>query len=186
LRISGARLAKELLRDQGQTRGGLDAPDTRPDKDEHDAPPESDSASDAISPAFKTALMEYMRRDLNIKWERTYAAPSDKELYKSWRWRPVSDDQYWEPMPVNTAPDLSTALRDNPSLRVMVASGYYDLVTPFFDAEYTLNRHDIQSDRVDYRYYEGGHMMYVNDTARLALLKDIRDFISTHVKAQRP
>jgi carboxypeptidase C (cathepsin A) len=122
--------------------------------------------------------MDYMRRDLNINWDRTYAAPADEDSYKAWRWRPIPDDKAWEPMPVNTAPDLSAAMRFNPSLRVMVASGYYDLVTPFFDAEYTLNRHDIQSDRVSYHYYEGGHMMYVNDASRLAFLKDIRGFIS--------
>jgi carboxypeptidase C (cathepsin A) len=126
--------------------------------------------------------MEYMRHDLNVDWDRSYAAPADKKLYESWRWRPVPDDQFWEPMPVNTAPDLSAALRDNPSLRVMVASGYYDLVTPFFDAEYTLNRHDIQAERVDYRYYEGGHMMYVNDVERLALLEDVRRFIESQTR----
>ena len=78
---------------------------------------------------------------------------------------------------VNTARDLAKALRINPSLRVLVASGYYDLVTPFFDAEYTLNRHDIPADRVDYTYYGGGHMMYVNEPSRGALLEDTRDFI---------
>jgi len=50
-------------------------------------------------------------------------------------------------------------------------------VTPFFDAEYTLNRHDIRSDQVIYKYYGGGHMMYVNEPSRAALLKDTREFI---------
>lgn len=178
LRINGFRFAKELLRDQGLALGQLDARYKRDDIDDLDADLEGDSASEAISPAFMAAAMDYMRRDLNITWSRNYAASAGKEINKSWRWRPVPDDQAWEPMPVNTAPDLSAVMRQNPSLRVMVASGYYDLVTPFFDAEYTLNRHDIQSDRVDYYYYEGGHMMYVNDISRLALLKDIRAFIS--------
>ena len=43
----------------------------------------------------------------------------------------------------------------------MVASGYYDMVTPFFDAEYTLNRHGILANQMQYTYYQGGHMMYV-------------------------
>lgn len=177
LRINGHRFAKELLRKNGLALGQLDARYKRDDIDDLDADLESDAASDAISPAFNAAMMDYMRNDLNISWNRPYAV-SGKEINKAWRWRPVPDDQAWEPMPVNTAPDLSAAMRQNPSLRVMVASGYYDLVTPFFDAEYTLNRHDIHSDRVDYHYYEGGHMMYVNDAARLNLLKDIREFIS--------
>jgi carboxypeptidase C (cathepsin A) len=177
LRIDGFRFAKELLREQGLALGRLDARYTRDDIDDLRADAESDAASDAISPAFKAAVMQYMRKDLEITWERSYAAPADQALYDTWRWRPVPDDKQWEPMPVNTAPDLSAAMRHNPSLRVMVASGYYDLVTPFFDAEYTLDRHDIRPGRVDYHYYEGGHMMYVHDPSRLDLLEDIRAFI---------
>jgi hypothetical protein len=45
----------------------------------------------------------------------------------------------------------------------MVASGYYDLICPFFDAEITFARYGIPQDRVDMTYYQGGHMMYLND-----------------------
>ena len=126
--------------------------------------------------------MDYMRSDLGIDWDRKYLAPADDELSNQWRWRPVPDGQPWEPMPVNTAPDLANALRVNPALRVFVANGYYDLVTPFFDAEYTLNRHAIGADRVDYRYYGGGHMMYVNEPSRTQLLDDVRTFINRQVR----
>ena len=61
----------------------------------------------------------------------------------------------------------------------MVASGYYDMVTPFFDAEYTLNRHGILANQMQYTYYQGGHMMYVNEPSRLELLADTRRFIET-------
>ena len=60
---------------------------------------------------------------------------------------------------------------------MFIASGYYDMVTPFFDAEYTLNRHDIRPERLQFEYYEGGHMMYVNEPSRIKLLKDTRRFI---------
>jgi len=73
-------------------------------------------------------------------------------------------------------------LRLNPSMRVLVASGFYDLVTPFFDAEYTLNRHDIKAEQIDYKYYTGGHMMYVNEPSRVQLLKDSREFIQNQTR----
>ena len=177
LRVNGFRFAKELLRDEGLAVGLLDSRYTRDDIDDVGADVESDASSGAISSAFKAALMDYMRRDLKIDWDRLYMAPADSDLNASWRWRPVPDGQGWEPMAVNTARDLASALRINPSLRVFVASGYYDLVTPFFDAEYTLNRHDIRSDRVQYRYYGGGHMMYVNEPSRTQLLSDVREFM---------
>ena len=42
---------------------------------------------------------------------------------------------------------------------------------------FTLNRHGIAADRIDYRYYGGGHMMYVNEPARLQLMRDVREFM---------
>jgi len=182
LRINGFRFAKELLRDQGLAIGLLDARYTRDDVDDLTANAESDAASDAISPAFKAALMDHMRTNLGVDWDRVYLAPSDDELSQNWRWRTVPDGEAWEPMPVNTARDLSKVLRLNPSLKVLVASGYYDLVTPFFDAEYTLNRHSITADRIAYRYYGGGHMMYVNEPSRTALLEDVREFVTAQSK----
>ena len=184
LRINGFRFAKELLREQGLAVGLLDGRYTRDDMDDVDADVESDAANDAISAAFNAAMMDYMHHDLDVDWDRPYMASGDEELYKSWRWRPVPDDQAWEPTAPNTARDLANALRINPSLKVMVAAGYYDLVTPFFDAEYTLHRHDIPADRVEYHYYGGGHMMYVNEPSRTQLLSDIREFLKTQLAEQ--
>jgi carboxypeptidase C (cathepsin A) len=181
LQVQGFRFAKELLREEGKAIGLLDARYSSNEIDDLAADPAGDAASAAISAAFKSTLMDYMRTDLKVDWNRLYLAPADEDLLAHWRWRTVPDDEAWEPMPVNTARDLAVALRLNPSLRVLVASGYYDLVTPFFDAEYTLGRHDIDADRIDYRYYGGGHMMYVNEPSRTQLLHDTRAFIRSQL-----
>ncbi len=177
LRIQGTRFAKELLRDAGMAIGRLDARYSVDEIDDLEADPSGDAASYAISAAFKATLMDYMRTDLNVEWDRLYLAPADEGLSGNWRYRTVPDGQSYEPKYVNTAHDLAEALRINPALKVLVASGYYDLVTPFFDAEYTLNRHDIKRAQVEYTYYGGGHMMYVNEPSRTALLDDTRGFI---------
>jgi carboxypeptidase C (cathepsin A) len=177
LRVQGNRFRKELLRDRGLAVGSLDSRYVSDEIDDLAATADRDAASDGISSAYRAALMSYLANDLDVTWGRQYLDPSDPELSKNWRWRTVPEGTSWEPSFVNTARDLSAALRINPSLKVLVASGYYDMVTPFFDAEYTLNRHDIESDRLQYEYYEGGHMMYVNDSERLKLLEDTRAFI---------
>jgi carboxypeptidase C (cathepsin A) len=177
LRIQGRRFAKELLREAGLETGLADARYTRDAIDDLGADPAADAASEAIGAPFKAALMHYMRSDLGVDWDRRYLAPAAEDLSSNWRWRTVPDGQSWEPMFVNTAHDLAQALRKNPDLRVMVASGYYDLVTPFFDAEYTLNRHDIGAERVDYHYYAGGHMMYLHEPSRTKLIDDTRAFL---------
>jgi len=181
LRLNGHRFAKELLREEGLAVGLLDARYSADEIDDLAANPAGDASGDAISPAFMSALMDYMFRDLEISWDRRYLSPADPDLYPQWRWRTVPDDTAWDPMPVNTARELSNALRLNPGLRVLVASGYYDLITPFFDAEYTLNRHDIKPGKIDYKYYGGGHMMYVNAPSRTQLLKDTRNFIRSQL-----
>jgi carboxypeptidase C (cathepsin A) len=63
-------------------------------------------------------------------------------------------------------------------MKVLVAAGYYDLICPFFDAEYTFSRNGIDLDRVDITYYEAGHMMYTHEPDFLKLATDIRSFIS--------
>ena len=179
LRVQGNRFTKELLRDEGITVGRLDTRYTEDEIDDLAAQASRDAASDAISGAYKASLMSYMRTDLGVNWSRQYLSPADPDLNRNWRWRRVPDGSSWEPAYVNTAHDLSTALRINPALKVMVASGYYDMVTPFFDAEYTLNRHGILANQMQYTYYQGGHMMYVNEPSRLELLADTRRFIET-------
>lgn len=185
LRVQGFRFAKQLLRDEGHAIGLLDARYTIDEIDDLAANPENDAASVAISPAFKSALMSYLYDDLNVKWSRLYLSPADSELSGSWRWSPLPAGKSWEPHFVNTARDLSTALRLNPRMRVLVASGIYDLVTPFFDAEYTLNRHDINAQQIEYKYYSGGHMMYVNEPSRTRLLEDTRAFILNQIGQNR-
>ena len=181
LRVQGTRFAKELLRDEGVAVGRADSRYIQDEIDDLAAETARDPASDGISAAYRAALMSYIRSDLGVDWDRIYLHPADPDLSDNWRWRTVPDDSSWEPAYVNTAHDLATALRINPSLRVFVASGYFDLVTPFFDAEYTLNRHDIRADRIQYEYYQGGHMMYVNEPSRVQLLEDTRRFIQSQI-----
>ncbi|MHA7816124.1 MAG: S10 family peptidase [Pseudohaliea sp.] len=177
LRINGFRFASELLRDKGLAVGLNDARYTADPVDNLAARPENDAAGDAFSAAFTGALLSYLHGDLGVDWERPYLSPADPELSGHWNWSRKAPGETWEPHWVNTARDLARALEANPALRVFVAGGYHDLVTPFFDAEFTLRRHGIGADRVDFHFYHGGHMMYVHEPSRQALLEDVRAFM---------
>ncbi|MEM9387672.1 MAG: serine carboxypeptidase [Pseudomonadota bacterium] len=176
LRLRGDRFAKELLRDKGLAVGRLDSRYVQDDIDDVATSSEGDAASTAISPAYKAAFMQYLLEELKVDWHRQYLSPADPNLSKQWDWNPTQNAG-WEPRYVNTAHALAAALRMNPQLELLVASGYFDLVTPYFDAEYTLGRHEIDANRVQYEYYQGGHMMYVHEPARGRLLNDTRQFI---------
>ncbi len=41
--------------------------------------------------------------------------------------------------------DLAQTIRENPSLKVLSANGYFDLATPFYGAERDLNQMELDS-----------------------------------------
>jgi carboxypeptidase C (cathepsin A) len=67
----------------------------------------------------------------------------------------------------------------NPSLRVFVGSGYYDLATPYLATNYTFNHLGLeagQANRVTLSYYDGGHMMYTDKGSLVRLKADLAKF----------
>ena len=170
-RVLMSRFKKELLRDQGLAIGTLDGRYFGDDADDTaDSPELGDPAGYKISAAYTAALNHYFANDLQIQMDIPYITSGG---LKSWNW-----GKQPEPMYVKTSRRLAGAMRRNEKMKVLVASGYYDLITPYFDAEFTFSRNGIPSDRVNLTYYEGGHMMYNHRPSFEKLAKDIRDFIS--------
>jgi len=176
LRVNSNRFVKELLREEGLAIGRLDGRYTADEIDDVAERPSFDAASAAISAPYTAALHQHLSTRLEVDLDRPYHT-SGPDVGKGWVWdRTLS--QGGEPHYVNTAPDLASAMSYNPDLRVLVASGYYDYATPFFDAEFTLARHGIDMGRVTMTYYEAGHMMYLHHPSREAVAADIRTFIT--------
>ena len=177
LRILIGRFQKQLLSEEGLAIGRLDGRFMGDEADKLSENPHlGDAASYQISAAYTASLNHYFASELKVKMDRPYITSGGGS---NWRWRTVPDGKYWEPMPVNTAPDLGETMRRNTAMKIMVASGYYDLITPFFDAEYTFDRNGIVKERVDMKYYEAGHMMYTHEPDLIKLSKDIREFIAS-------
>lgn len=176
-RILTSRFKKELLRGEGKTIGTLDGRYLGEEGDQTaDRPTLGDPSSYGIDAAYTVALNDYFARTLKVKMDRPYLT-SNGSIGAKWNWRPVPEGAYWEPSYVNVARSLGESMRRNKDLKVLVANGYYDLITPFLDAEYTFARHDIPMERVKMTYYEGGHMMYNHRPDFEKLVKDIREFM---------
>lgn len=77
---------------------------------------------------------------------------------------------------------ISEVMHWNTQFQVMVANGYYGLITPFFDAEFTFARHDFPQDVIQMTYYEAGHMMYNRQEDFDSLAKDVRKFLEGVLK----
>lgn len=172
-RVLMARFKKELLRDQGMAIGTLDGRYFGDDPDDTaDSPELGDPSGYKVSAAYTAALNHYFRNDLRIKMDQPYLTSG---RVSPWDW-----GSRGEPMYVKTSRRLANAMRRNDKMKVLVASGYYDLITPYFDAEITFSRNAIPMDRVQFTYYEGGHMMYNHWPAFEQLAKDIRAFIESN------
>ncbi|MET6990945.1 S10 family peptidase [Sediminicola arcticus] len=178
LRILMPRFQKELLADQGLAVGRLDGRFMGDEVDKlSDGPHLGDPSSYQISSAYTAALNHYYASELKIKMDRPYLTSND-EIGEKWNWRTVPKGKYWEPTPVNVTRKLSETMRRNTEMKVMVASGYFDLICPFFDAEYTFSRNGIRKEKIKMTYYEGGHMMYTHEPDFIKLSNDIREFLS--------
>ncbi|MEZ6012010.1 MAG: peptidase S10 [Hyphomonas sp.] len=185
LRILMHRFQKELLRDEGVALGRLDGRYLGDEADDAAEGPEDDVSSYAVSSAYSALMNQYLATDLGVEMDRPYMV-SSPEAGSQWNFSDVPEGEYSEPHYVNAGRKLTTAMRHNTALKVMVASGYFDLICPFFDGEITFARYGIPQDRVAMTYYQGGHMMYLNEGALKALAADIRSFYAGKLEDQRP
>lgn len=170
LRVSPGRFYKELLRDRGLTIGRLDARYTGKDYDNAGEEPDNDPSFYGIDASYPAAINAYLRGDLGYKTDRSYVSIGE---VRDWDWRlGRGRDSY-----INVAPGLARMLRENSGAKVWVGQGWYDFATPFYYAEYAMNRPGWPEGRVEFHYYDAGHMMYVRDADRKKLSADLRDFI---------
>lgn len=172
LRITSSRFYKELLRDRGLTVGRLDSRYTGTDYDSAGETPDNDPSFYGIDGGYTAAINAYARADLKFQSDRSYVTIGNTGPW-DWRLGRGRDGDAYS----NVAPYIGKALRENSGLRIFVGQGWYDFATPFFAAEYALSRTGFPQDRIQYHYYDAGHMMYVRDEDRAKLTRDIRAFI---------
>jgi carboxypeptidase C (cathepsin A) len=172
LRINIHRFVKELLRSDGKTIGRLDSRFVGFDRDAAGEFPESDPSYTAILGPYSSMLNDYVRRDLNYENDRLYEILSN--LYTSWKYDDYQN-QY-----VNTAEQLRISFQSNPSLKVMIFNGYFDLATPFFATEYTFDHIELPEKvlaNIEMKYFHSGHMMYIQKSSLIQMSEDLRSFI---------
>lgn len=166
------RFAKELLRDKRRTVGRLDARFTGVDRDAAGEHFEFDPSYAAIQGAYSGALNDYVRSELNFASDLPYEILTG--LYEKWDYS-KHQNKY-----VNVAETLRSAMSQNPFLKVFVASGYFDLATPYFATDYTLDHLELEPElasNISTHYYVAGHMMYVHEPALVQLKADLAAFV---------
>lgn len=179
LRITPQRYFKELLRGRRRTVGRLDSRFVGIDRDAAGEHPEYDPAYAVIQGIYTAAINHYLRVELAFDNDALYDVLNGEKV-RPWKWGENGDGKYPEVVSA-----LRLALYRNPSMRVLLASGYYDFATPFAAAEWTLDHMQLDPElraNLTMTRYEAGHMMYVHEPSIRQLREDIRKWMREALK----
>jgi carboxypeptidase C (cathepsin A) len=141
---------------------------------------EYDPGMDRYIGVYSATFNDYIRKQLHYKSDLPYDVLSQQVHWKL---------EGKQPGYLDVSDDLQSAMLSNPHLKVFIANGYFDLATPFFATDYTVNHLNIGVDlrkNISEHYYPGGHMMYHNPDARKQLKTDVAGFIRSAAPTTQP
>jgi carboxypeptidase C (cathepsin A) len=172
LRISDGRFFVEALRPRGLLVGRLDARATAPLAATRERQMAFDPGIEGVAVPYTAAALAYYAA-LGLPTAARYEVLS-MDVNRGWKWQRGSGETATEANGfTTTGDDLARAMRRNPHMKVLVASGRYDLGTPYSATDWSLAQLDAPAEvlaRIQHRYYDAGHMMYTR-LADLAQLK---------------
>ena len=177
LRIHDDKFVKELLRTEKRTIGRLDSRFTGRDRDSTGSKNEFDPSYSVIYAPYTETYNDFLARTLGFKREISYhiLAP----LYKNWKYD-KNQNEY-----LNVSETLRKTMVQSPDMKIFIATGYFDLATPFYATEYTLNHMMLPEElkrNVTISEYPGGHMMYTKEENLSRLKSDLRKFYQSENK----
>ncbi len=159
---------KELLRDKnGHTIGRLDSRYLGLDKRETGIRPDFNSELTSWLHSFTPAINYYIKNHLNFNTDVKYNV--------------FGNVSPWDNRNNNVREGLRQAMAQNPYLKVLVQSGYYDGATTYFGAKYSMWKTDPSGkmkDRFTFKGYRSGHMMYLRNEDLQKANEDLRVFIT--------
>lgn len=132
--------------------------------------------SDEMTSTFGPQGTAYLASTLKYTNAQTTYIQLSNSVIGAWNW---SHDGGANTLGVlDTVPDLQSALLLNPTLKVLVMNGYHDLATPLFATETSLARLGSQPNLTT-TFYDGGHMIYLNEASRAPMKTDLVNFYQT-------
>ena len=158
---------KELLREEGGfTVGRLDSRYLGIDSKEAGDSPDYNAELTSWLHSFTPAINYYLQEELKFKTDLRY-----------YMFGPVHP---WDRTGDNSGENLRQAMAQNPNLDVLIQSGYFDGATTYFNAKYSMWQLDPSGkmqDRLSFKGYRSGHMMYLRAEDLKNANDDIREFI---------
>jgi len=171
LRLDPFEFRAELLRDEKKVIGRFDGRVVWDATSVDARNAEYDPSYALALGAFSTAMLAYLGDELGWEEDQPYEI-----LTGVGPWKYGSDNSI-----VNVADRLAGALRDNPKLRVLVMGAHADLATPPEGMAYSLRQivgfPPALKSRIEFTYYDAGHMFYLNPPDLKKARTDLVEFI---------
>jgi len=181
LRVALPQFRAEIQRSRGLTVGRYDARYEGPTYDLLTEYAEFDPSFSGVLGAFTAAFNSYVRSDLKFGADKSYKV-LPTEPSQAWDWKHHPDPGSPFPGAPNVETDLVREMVENPHLQVQVENGLFDMATPFFATEYTMDHLLLPGEvrnRIDLQYYGAGHMMYLHEEDLAKLKAQIGRFINS-------
>jgi carboxypeptidase C (cathepsin A) len=180
LRVNLGQFRAELQRHSRLTTGRIDARFTGYTYNLLEENAQGDPEGPAVGGAFTALINAYNHDELKFGKDKVYHNTSGAGG-RSWNWvRKDGGQRQFFPGAPNVDQDLAQAMITNPRLLVQVENGYFDLATPFFATEFTMEHLGLPEalqKNIKEDYYNAGHMMYLHDQDRVSLHNQIASFI---------
>ncbi|MBS1495368.1 MAG: peptidase S10 [Bacteroidetes bacterium] len=173
LRVIGPQFSQTLLGDADQITGRLDSRFAGDAIDPLSETAEYDPMDSYIGAAFTASINTYMRNDLKFGKDLQYKIRGNVQPWNFQRRGFIGFP--------NVMNDLASAMVQNPTMKVLLTGGYYDLGTPYFEGKYEMKHLPMPASlqkNIQYQYFESGHMVYLLPDALKKLHATVAKFIN--------
>ncbi len=187
LRINVGQFNLNLQGTEDLTTGRLDSRFSGPTLDPLAEEAAYDPQSASLSSAYVASFNDYVRRQLKFGDGLTYL-PEEIAINNAWEDKHHAPGAPSDSANANAMPDLATAMKYNPRLKVMLNGGYFDLATPYFAARYEMYHLPIPANlrqNIEYSWYKSGHMVYAHEDSLKELHDKVAAFIASTYKPVR-
>ena len=185
LRVRGGQFRQQLLGDDEVT-GRLDSRYSGPAMDPLGESATYDPLDSAINAPTVAEFNSYVRNTLDFGKHMTYKPGIN--VFMQWSWKHKQPGARFQlPFTPNVMPDLASAMKFNPDLKILLLGGYFDLGTAFYSAEYVMHQLTIPATlqkNISYDFFPSGHMIYLNPKVLKPLHDRVARFIESNYQAQ--
>jgi carboxypeptidase C (cathepsin A) len=157
--------------------GSVSAPDPNPTSSWANGP---DPVLDATVPLWTAAFVQYAGSELGYKTDATYRL-LNRDARTKWDFGTSPTRQGY----AGVIDEVQEARSANPSLEVLIAAGYTDLITPYLASSFLVSQLPSlpRAAPIKVETYAGGHMLYLRPDSREALKQDAKGMYERVMKA---